>query len=429
MEKRKTMLSSQLKTNNLARLKLVVLIIIAQANAWAIDADFQTIFESAQKNSADLKISQAHLNEAVAESGIANSAFMPKVGIEARNEKFNSEIEDRNQKTANIYAEINLFNGFKDVNNRKSQKTNLKISKIQKEKFDLNFEWLAKAKYAKAYALQEQVSSYKKIIESNLRNLETVKRQKQSGRLSDADFLEFQLFDAKLKQDLVRLELDAATALADLKIFSGLTDIEKLTTKLFPKSVQLSNSEIKTLLNGDKSRLAESQLRVESLEALKSQVNGNFLPEVNLRATRGSMGFREAEYDPETVVSLSAKWELFSGLEDVNRRKQVIAKLSEAQIQYDNDKLSLQSHSEQLLKQINNIVERLKFEEENQKSVEKFLSTVESEYRRGVKSSSDLKSALDLILATSLNRADLRSDYFVSRFELQNLIGQTLQEK
>lgn len=422
------MSNSLSKINKLIQLKLVTSILFVQANVWAKDVDFSTVFESAQKNSAELKISQAHLAEATAESEIVNAAFMPKIGIEARHEKFDSNIEKLSKETSNIYAEINLFNGFKDRKNKKSVLANLKVSRIKKERFELNFEGLTKAKYAKAYALQEQVTLYKAIIESNLKNLEILKRQKQSGRLSEADFLEFQLFDGKLKQDLVRLELDAATTMAELKIFSGLPAIDKLTTKLFPKAIQLSNSEIKALLSGENSQLYERKLRVESLDALKSQTNGYFLPEVNLKASHGSLGYRETQNDSETVVSLFAKWELFSGFEDVNKRKQAIAKLTEAESEYKNDQLVLMSRSEQLLKQINNIVERFKVEEENEKTVKKFLSMIESEYRRGIKSSSDIKSALELILETSLNRENLRSDYFASRFELENLMGQTLKE-
>ena len=428
-EKRRIMLSSQLKINSSFKVVLVLVISLVQAFAWANEISFNTVHESALKNSADLKLVQSSFDEARYQLNMTTSAFLPKLGVEARHEKYKSDIEDKNDDTSNIFVEWNIFNGLRDVKRRQSHKAESQVARISKERFENNFEWIAKAKYAQAYALQEQVESYKKIIQSNYKNLETVRRQKSSGRLSDADFLEFQLFDAKLRQDFIRLELEASKAFAELRLFAGLPDLTKVTTLLVPRPLKLNEADIKLLLVSEKSMLAESKLKVESLEAAVSEETGRFLPTVDLKATRGSTGLREASYEPETIYSVNARWELFSGFEDVNSRKKALARLSQGKVQYANDQISSQSQAEQLLSQLNNITDRLKFEEENQKSVETFLKTVESEYRRGVKSSSDLKSALELILTTSLNRSALRADYFSSRARLQALLGQIVEEK
>ena len=420
------MLSSLLKINSLV---VIILFSLAWTSVQAKSVDFQTIYQSAQINNIDLKFANSVQQEAEADVGIARAAFMPKLGVEVRQEQFTSEIEDNSKNTSNIYAEWNLFNGFKDVQKRKSLEAEFSLAKTKADRISQNFEWIAKEKYAKAYSLQEQVESYKKIIDSNLKNLDVVKRQRLSGRLSEADFLEFQLFDAKLRQDLVRLELDAAVSLAELKLFAGLSDFDRLVTKLEPSPLMIDSAQIKKLTTAEKSKLVESQLKVESLTALRANANGSFLPTVDFRATRGSVGYRDTVKDPETILAITARWEFFSGLESVNQKEKAIAQLTKAQIQYNNDKLKIASRSDQLLSQINNIVLRMKFEEGNQKNVEKFLKTVESDYRRGVKSSSDLKAALDLILQTSLNLSMLRSDYFSLRAELQDLVGQTLDEQ
>ena len=427
MEKRKIMLNSLLKTSKF--LLLFVGLTLAQAKAWANEVDFQTVYQAALKNSISLKLSEASYDEAKANLGIANSEFLPKVGVEARREQIKSDLEDLKENTSNVYVEWNLFNGFKDYNKRKSQKTDYAISKIQKDRTQINFEWIAKAKYAHAFALQEKTDAYKNIIQSNLKNLETVKRQRSSGRLSEADYLEFQLFDAKLRQDLLKIELESANALSDLQNFSGLENITQLKTSLTPKRLDLESLDLRSKVQSGHSLLEEQKLKVESLEAAKAETSGSFLPEVNLRATRGSEGIREATADPETVVTLSARWELFSGLESVNQRRKAVAQLSKAEVQYQSDKVQLINRAEQLGKQINNIIERLRFEDGNKKNVEKFLATVEGEYRRGVKNSSDLKSTLELILTTGVNASDLKADYFVSRAELQEILGEVVPEK
>ena len=421
------MLSSLLKINKLSA--LVAVLLFAQVMPAANSADFQAVYKSALSNSTELKLVNSTLAESDAELSTTNAAFLPKLGVEARYEKFKSDTQEVKGDTSNVYAEWNLFNGFKDIKKRKSLKAQYEISRISRDRFELNFEWVTKAKYAQAHALQEKVETYKKVIQANLKYLETVKRQRSSGRLSESDYLEFQLFDAKLKQDLLQTEVLAANALSELKAFAGLAELTQLSTQLEPKALKLDQKEIKQLLASDKSQLTEAKHKVDSLEAQKEEATGNFLPEVNLKASYGSQGLREAVEDPETAVAVTAKWELFSGFENINTRKKAAVKLNQAQLQFENDKIHSLSHAEQLASELKNIVERTKFETDNQKNVDRFLNTVEGEYRRGVKNSSDLKSALELILETSLNRSDLRASYFASRAELQEILGQVLQEQ
>lgn len=425
MEMRKTMLNLLLKINkSILTLFTVFILLVGQTSA----SDFDLVYQSALKNSTELAIIKANSDEVDAKHNASYSDFLPRAGVESRYETFDSEFEKVSGGTASAFIEWNLFNGFKDIQNKKSLSAESKVAQIQKERFENNFKWLAMSRYTKAQVAQEVVDIYKKVIESNLKNLEALKLRRSSGRISDADYFEFELFDAKLKQDLIAVEVDALAAVAELEAFSGLNSITKLTTQLAPKKLDFESIDLKKEFLSDKSQLRESQLKVEAADARKSLATGGFLPEVSLKATQGSLGLRETLVAPETAFGITAKWELFSGLETLNSRRVAMAQLVKAQTEYENAKIQNLSRVTQLKNQLQSILSRYDFENKNQKSIERYLRSVQDEYRRGVKNSTDLKSALELALETQINRAELRSNYFLARSELQEILGIELKE-
>jgi outer membrane protein TolC len=147
-----------------------------------------------------------------------------------------------------------------------------------------------------------------------------------------------------------------------------------------------------------------------------------------LKATYGSLGIRETLDSPESTVGIVARWELFSGFESANHRKVAAAQLVKAKAELDNNRVHILSRAEQLRNQLKSISSRLEFEQKNQKQIERFLKAVQDEYRRGFKNSNDLKSALELVLDTQINKGILRADYFEARAELQEILGIELKE-
>lgn len=408
---------------------LILCQIIALFPYGVFASDFETIYQSALKNSTDLAKTRADADEAKAIYQASKSKFLPRAGVESRYETFDSDFEKVKGGTANAFVEWNLFNGFKDVQNRKGLGAESKAADLEKDRLEMNLKWIAMAKYSKAQVMQENVQSYKNVIQSNLKNLDTVKLRRSSGRLSDADFLEFELFDSKLKQDLIELETESAAALAELEAFSGVSPIGQLNTQLKPKRLSIDELNLKELLSSERSKLNESRLKVEAAEARKSLTTGGFLPEVNLKATHGSLGLRETTVSPETAFGITAKWELFSGLETVNDRRVAAAQLVKVKAEFEGTKIYNLSRAEQLRSVLKSIMARYDFEEKNQKNIDRFLKTVQDEYRRGVKNSNDLKSALELALETQLDKASLRANYFSARAELQEILGMELKEQ
>lgn len=127
MGKKLTMLNSQLKNNIILKLILILLF-----STEALATDFQTIYQSALKNSTDLVRINANSDEAKAKLKASNSSFMPKAGFESRYEEFDSDLDKDNGSSTNAFVEWNLFNGFKDTQNRKSLKAEAQAFALEK---------------------------------------------------------------------------------------------------------------------------------------------------------------------------------------------------------------------------------------------------------------------------------------------------------
>jgi outer membrane protein TolC len=124
-----------------------------------------------------------------------------------------------------------------------------------------------------------------------------------------------------------------------------------------------------------------------------------------------------------------ARWEFFSGFQTVNNQSASNSAFIKEKAELDNRRQKILSRTEQLKTELKNILSRIEFEKNNQRNIDRFLISIQTEYKRGVKNSNDLKSALELALDTEINRNQLMSDYFQLRAELQDMLGFELEEE
>ncbi len=423
------MFNSILKINNQTiSIILLIYLCMIQTTDCANATELQSFLATTLQKNTELSQMKATTEEAKAQLSTSNSYFLPKIGIESRYESFNSEFEKVNGVTANLYLDLNLFNGFKDLQNRSILNSELDIVQTEQSRFENNLKWKALAKYTEVQALQENVKTYKEYIQQNLKNIETVKARRNTGRLSESDYLEFELFDSNLKQKLIALESELTEKTTDLNAFSGSEIKTPLETLIVPKKLNFANLDLQQLLKSEKSKLAEYQSRLNNIESRLKLVRGSYLPQVDLTLSHGSIGIRDTDVAPETSIMLKAKWEIFSGFSTRNEYKVALAQLNKAKTTYDMQSISLYSKTQQLSIFLENNFNQYIIAEQNQKKVKRFIQTVMEEYRRGVKSSSDVISAIELSIKSQMNLNQLRVNYFNARSELQEILGVTIEE-
>lgn len=391
--------------------------------------DFEDLFKRAKDINLDIIQFKADKEAAEAKLDSTKAAFSPKFGVEGRYETFESIVEKKNGGTANAYVEWNIFNGFRDQSNKQILEFDLKQTENVLKRAEMNYRWRLLALYSRTQALQKIIEAYKSTILENQIFLTGVKVRKKAGLVSDSELLEFDLYDNKLKLELIEYESEFALSLGELKSHTGIPEFGPFNTELKPKELKIVASDLDSLLAGETSQLQDLTFQVTKSEKELESVGSGYYPTLDLRATNGSQGLREAVKNPETTVALTAKWELFSGFETSAQRRVALSKVSQSQAKLAVEKTHLKSEADQLIKKIGNILSRLSLEDDNRTKTEKYVKAVAEEYRRGVKNSADLKNAAEVLLQSNVKVYELKSEYYKARSELQTILGIQLEEK
>jgi len=412
--------------NLLSKINKFLIVIVffgLKVSAASLPGDFESVFSATKQNNADLKRLQAEAATSHAKLFATRSYFLPRLGLESRYQTFDSKFDQSKGGTSNAFLDWNVFNGFKDYSLRNSADLEVQKTKSELDRFEKSLKWKVKAIYSKAFSLQKSVELYKQAVFNNQKILQTVKTRKSSGLMTNSEFLEFDLFDSKLKSELNSIESDFDIAMTDLKSMTAAENIETLTTDLKTEIIQIKTSDIEQVLISQKSKLSQSILSLKEAQSLKEVSSGGFFPQINLKATYGSLGLRETTNNPETTFGISLRWEFFSGFETVAAQRVSAALVSQKEAELSQQKIQLKSEVEQLLRRLQNIVKRLEIESGLQTKIENYLKAVTEEYRRGVKNSLDLKSAAESALQSSINIVKLKSEYFEVREKLHDILG------
>ena len=420
-------------SNLLLKINNITIIVCFSLFSYTAIANKSTSFEDVYAKAAEvnLDIIENKISKEAAEAKFDSlkANFLPRLGLEGRYENFKSNLEKIDGATANVYIDWNFFNGFKDSVNKKNSKIEFNQAESLLKRSEKNFRSQILVYYSHSQALQKIIETYKYTIAKNKMFLANVSLRKKSGLVSESDYLEFELYDQKLKLELNDYESQFELSIAELKVHSGISEFGTLSTVLKPKMLNINFNDIETLLFSE-----TSQLKVLQNEIIKSEndlefSNSAYYPKLNLRATYGSQGLREAVVNPETTVTLYAQWELFSGFETLALRRLALTKISLTKNKLNVEKIHLKSDVDQKLKKISNILERLNLEEANKLKSENYVKAVTNEFRRGVKNSADLKNAVELLLQIDINAYQLKSEYYKTLYDLQTILGVQIEEK
>ncbi|MFN3696716.1 MAG: TolC family protein [Pseudobdellovibrio sp.] len=362
---------------------------------------------------------ETHLNK-------MKSAFYPKFGIESRYEHFNSTSNSEYGSTANAYLEWNLFNGFRDRLKLNLLRTDVGQADYRIKRSEINFKGNLLALYSRGQALQNIITAYANILETNNRYISGIKSRKKSGLVTESQLIEFELFNDQLRNELSAYQAEQAVLLDEIKNISGIIGVRDFSSDLSPQPLKLKIDDLDKILGHE---LSQQRDLIVDLEKTHQELMNTKLvnyPIIDLRISNGREGLRETTSNNETSLSIVAKWEFFSGFESLNEYRMNSIKLKQGQMRLDLERNQLKNQVIGLIKNIENIIMRLQFEKSIRQKNERYFKLITDEYRRGTKSSSDLKSAIELMLENQVKINTLKSDYYRSIYLLERIIGQSV---
>lgn len=382
--------------------------------------------QMALENSPEVAAARSQLDERRARLGAMNSPFYPHLGVAVGT---NSEVNDQSRESepiAYVYANYNLFNGFKDSRNSS-------ISQIEVEKAELEYERetiLAQIDVEQSFNAylfaKEAIALRTQALETNRELAETAQKRRRAGAASEADVIEFELRESILRSELVAFEQDLEDSrLALIKAMGrpdqdiepqGILEHQHLTGSL---------AEYLSKLQERAPAIQQSKKDLQIAEKQADQWQVGWFPKIDLEARSGKLELLDDPVNSKrtTEFLLLAKMDIFSGLATTYERRQGSA----LKIQTEQKHRSILGKAEGDLKRhysrILTIQKSVDLEDKNVARAGRYYQTVLREYNAGVKNSIDLKSAAEMVYETSLKRLRYRHAFLMERGEMERLLG------
>ncbi len=380
-----------------------------------------------RQNNPRVQAAREFLRAAEWEEGTLRRSFYPHVKAEAGRETFRTGEENRRTEPfGTIGAEINLFRGGQDYYEGRVAQSQRRAAQAELEQ-TLRTELESTRNVFWALTFQREMERVlDEAVKTNASFLQAARRQIDSGLATSTDQLEFEIFHRQLEQDVARLKTDIERSEKDLFILTQ-------SSALVLTPSQIPHDHDAPLLTEAVS--PASHPSVVALEASRagekaqSRAQARFwTPKLDLYSDYSLHTFREREFEErrdrdETVIGGKISLPIFDGMAS-NAAAHAAALRAEG---YEKNR----AHAERAIAmdvdlakhELSRLHDLVHAAEESVGLGDRYLKATVSEYRRGVKNSPDLISALEKNVEIKERYAAIRRDYQMVKSQLLALLG------
>ena len=367
---------------------------------------------------ADIEVQEGEIS-------IARSNFFPKLGIVGGIEV---EGAGSDRETANLgyaYGTLNLFNGFADQNQNKKAFLLKDISESAYRKGESALRLDVEEMFYKYLHKKKNLEFLEESLKLNEKHLQSVRKRKASGLISDSDLMDFELRDSYLRSEINLIKQESAEIKLNLVRLMG----PELGMNFEPKGA-LPHLHLEGTLNGyleqvksvTEDVLQTSYKTEAALMELRSKRSA-WLPKVDIGVRFGSLPLDDRYKDKTNSYDavLAAQWEFFSGFETSGQIKKADAELRKEELAARQALLSSMAGVETTIRKLQSIQQRVDLEEKNEERAQRLYRSTSSEFNRGIKNGADLKAAEQSLLEAKMRRAQLKSDFLETKMGLERL--------
>lgn len=254
--------------------------------------DYDQIAKLVESN-LEVRVREESVKSSKIRIGSVASTFIPEVSLYAQGE--DSELKKVHESpTAGVFANLNLFNGFRDVEKNKINNLSYETNRLEFKKSYNEDVFRAKKYYLEALRILEDIKILTEHEKINKNNRELILKKVASGLSPKSEELIFKRIELSLKEQRVKEDNALKIIYSNLRtIFSldkneqievvGDLDISKFNYKAPTKKIDLAIVESnESLLNAEKKVSGLWRMPRVNLYAEKSftnHVNGEFLDE------------------------------------------------------------------------------------------------------------------------------------------------------
>ena len=328
--------------------------------------DYDQIPKLVESN-LEVRISSESVNVSKLKVKSLASTFVPEVSVYAQGEE--SKINKVGKEpTAGVFANVNLFNGFRDVEQLKLNSLSYETSKLEFQKTYKEQVYQARKLFFEALKLKEDLAILKEHEDINKINRNLILKKVASGLSPKSEELIFKKIELELREQRIREENELSLVYSSLRKALNLDTGEKIeisgTMDITKYSFDPAKKKIDLAVIESNESIALSEKKITGLwrmpkvsfyteSSFTKNVNGEFLDEGDKRQV---FGLRLtipilSEKDSDSIEDQIKKTELISAqlrqknqiLENTinNEKLELSLKHLKSMIEISNDKVSL----------------------------------------------------------------------------------------
>lgn len=374
--------------------------------------DYDQIHKLIDSN-LEVKISNESVSSSKARVSTIGAAFIPEVSLYAQGESHElSKISK--EPTSGVVANVNLFNGLRDIEQVKVNAQAYESSKLESKKI-YNLQVLeAKKNYFEALKILESIKILTEHEGVNRSNRNQILKKVSSGLSPKSEELIFKKIDLDLREQRIKEENALKIAYSNLRRILSIDPNEKIEVK---GNFDISKFEYTPGQKKIDLALAES---LESQTTMERKLAGLWrMPRVNFYAERSFTNHVNGEYleegDEKQLFGLRVTLPLLSeknadSIEDQVKKTELMS----AQLKSKQQLLELASNEEKLVVSLNHLKTMIEITREKVNLSKDIMNRTFSEFRLGMKEALSLNEATEEYLEARKDLIEHQLEYILS---------------
>nr|BFD63260.1 outer membrane channel protein TolC [Bdellovibrio sp. HM001] len=373
------------------------------------------------ENNHELRASQAKMQAQKAQAQSTWGALLPELSASAGYAKEKTLHDSDDGYVGYLNGTWNIFRGGQDWQNRSIADREYSMAELDHEITSRRLQRELGEVYYKAL-LNSQFISFDTEKLQFLKNQRAMAAKKiNAGLTSNVDAIELDLEESTLSAEIEAHKTDLQIALDELKTFlNSETPVTVSAKDTFPR---LSKADFSVTDLSRNPSIMKQNLQEENARLRRRQSMAEFLPTVDLNAQYGRIipQYEDPLQGNESRLSLLMTWTFFSGFESWNKTKSANSlEESEALIK-SNISQQLQTQVQSLRHKASELLQLQQLLERRQALTQKYYDLTLSEYRRGVKNSSDLANATNSLFDNKTRLIEVQKELAVLKLKFDEL--------
>lgn len=374
--------------------------------------DYDQIAKLLESN-FEVKMRQESLNSSKVKISTIASTFIPEVAVYTQTE--NSELGKIGKTpTAGVYANVNLFNGFRDVEQNKINNLSYEANNLEYKKSYNELVFKARKYYFEALKVMENIKILTEHEKVNKNNRDQIQRRVSSGLSPKSEELIFKKIELGLKEDRVKEDNELKIIQINLKNILSLDKNEKIEL-----SGDLDITKFQYVQN-------QNQIELKIAETNENQVNSEQkmaslwrMPRVNFYAEKSFTNHVNGEYleedDDKLVVGIRLTMPIFSGKNNESTENQIMhTEIKAAILRRKSELRDIESNNEKIELQLSHLKNMIEISNSKVELAKEIMNKTFSEFKLGLKEAISLNEATEDYLEARKDLNEHKIEYILN---------------